>query len=77
MEWRVPHSYKNRDSLADVATSVVDQCYSDMKTTFDERYHAYWASWPLSWINIDYAAKDAYACYEIWQRCVNIRKGFA
>lgn len=42
-----PTGHKERDSLADVAALVVDRYYTGMKTTFDEKHHAYWAMWPL------------------------------
>lgn len=73
-EWMVPHVAKPLDSLADVATSIVDEYYCRMKIGFDKRLHQLWTK-PLCRKQIDYAAKDTYGCHEIWKRIVNINKG--
>ena len=67
-EWRVPEATKPLDSLGDVSGVIIDDYYSNMKKKITDDEHQCWATLPLSRRHIEYAAKDAYAAYEIWSR---------
>ncbi|XP_073353691.1 uncharacterized protein [Aegilops tauschii subsp. strangulata] len=67
-EWRVPEATKELDSLADVADMLIDDYYNNMKKNITNEEHVHWFSLPLSMRHIEYATKDAYAAYEIWNR---------
>ncbi|XP_073362567.1 uncharacterized protein [Aegilops tauschii subsp. strangulata] len=68
-EWRVPTATKPLDSLGDVSGILVH----DVGLTNAEGSR--WACMPLSMRHIEYAAKDAYAAYEIWSRLSIIQEG--
>ncbi|XP_044446529.1 uncharacterized protein [Triticum aestivum] len=64
-EWRVPTATKPLDSLGDVSGILVHDYYNNMKKKL----------MPLPIRHIEYAAKDAYAAYEIWSRLTIIQEG--
>ncbi|XBI46032.1 hypothetical protein VPH35_110371 [Triticum aestivum] len=68
-EWRVPIATKPLDSLGDASGILVH----DVELTNAEQQC--WACMPLSMRHIGYAAKDAYAAYEIWSRLTIIQEG--
>ncbi|XBH99094.1 hypothetical protein VPH35_128516 [Triticum aestivum] len=68
-EWRVPTATKPLDSLGDASGILVHE----VELTNAEKQH--WARMPLSMRHIGYAAKDAYAAYEIWSRLTIIQEG--
>ncbi|XBI78902.1 hypothetical protein VPH35_088507 [Triticum aestivum] len=68
-EWRVPTATKPLDSLGDVSGILVH----DVELTNAEKQC--WACMPLFMRHIGYAAKDAYAAYEIWSRLTIIQEG--
>ncbi|XP_073353809.1 uncharacterized protein [Aegilops tauschii subsp. strangulata] len=74
-EWRVPIATKPLDSLGDVSGILVHDYYNDMKKKLTSAEHKHWACMPLSMRHIEYAAKDAYAAYEIWSRLTTIQEG--
>ncbi|XP_073355110.1 uncharacterized protein [Aegilops tauschii subsp. strangulata] len=74
-EWRVSEATKELDSLADVTGMVIDDYYNNMNKKITNKEHARWASLPLSMRHIEYAAKDAYAAYEIWDRITLTQDG--
>ncbi|XBJ01929.1 hypothetical protein VPH35_021445 [Triticum aestivum] len=67
-EWRVPEATKELDSLGDVSGMLIDDYYNNMKKKITDDEHKRWATLPLSRRHIEYAAKDAYTVYEIWNR---------
>ncbi|XP_073357988.1 uncharacterized protein [Aegilops tauschii subsp. strangulata] len=67
-EWRVPEATKELDSLGDVSGMLIDDYYNNMNKKMTDDEHKRWATLPLSMRHIEYAAKDAYAAYEIWNR---------
>ncbi|KAE8815557.1 hypothetical protein D1007_07024 [Hordeum vulgare] len=67
-EWRVPGSTKYMDSLGDVSSMLIDDYYMSMKQKLTNTNHKRWACMPLFLKHVQYAAKDAYAVYEIWSR---------
>ncbi|XP_073353748.1 uncharacterized protein [Aegilops tauschii subsp. strangulata] len=67
-EWRVPEATMELDSLGDVSDMLIDDYYNNMKKKITDDEHRRWATLPLSMRHIEYAAKDAYATYEIWNR---------
>ena len=68
-EWRVPTATKPLDSLGDISDILVH----DVELTNAECSRS--ACMPLSMRHIEYAAKDAYAAYEIWSRLTIIQEG--
>ncbi|KAK1604867.1 hypothetical protein QYE76_057739 [Lolium multiflorum] len=55
-----------RDGMASLATSIIDESYSQMKDKFPPERHNYWEERPLSDLNLEYAAKDAYVSYQLY-----------
>lgn len=74
-EWRVPEATKELDSLGDVSGMLIDDYYNNMKKKITDDEHQRWAILPLSRRHIEYAAKDAYAAYEIWNRITLTQDG--
>ncbi|XBI10000.1 uncharacterized protein [Aegilops tauschii subsp. strangulata] len=74
-EWRVPEATKELDSLGDVSGMLIDDYYNNMKKKITDDEHKRWATLPLSMRHIEYAAKDAYAAYEIWNRITLTQDG--
>ena len=76
-KWRVPYMGRKRfHSLADVAGSVIDPFYKNMKKKIDREVdHKLWGISPLPDYLIEYATIDAYTTYESWKRIENIREG--
>ncbi|XP_073353689.1 uncharacterized protein [Aegilops tauschii subsp. strangulata] len=74
-EWRVPEATKELDSLRDVSGMLIDDYYNNMKKKITDNEHRRWATLPLSTRHIEYAAKDAYAAYEIWNRITPTKDG--
>ncbi|KAI5000113.1 hypothetical protein ZWY2020_004702 [Hordeum vulgare] len=67
---------KRLHSLADVAGSVIQPFYKNMKEKTDrEEDHKLWRISPLSDHLIEYAMTGAYATYESWNKIENIREG--
>jgi hypothetical protein len=58
--------YLMRDGMASLATSIIDESYSQMKNKFPPERHNYWEERPLSDLNLEYAAKDAYVSYQLY-----------
>ncbi|XBJ01876.1 hypothetical protein VPH35_021410 [Triticum aestivum] len=67
-EWRVSEATKELDSLADVAGLLIDDYNNNMKKKITNEEHRRGATLPLTMKHIEYAAKDAYAVYKIWNR---------
>lgn len=66
--WRDPDNEKPRSKkqgLKDVAAAVIDEYYRKMKDGFGQKEHEMWKNSPLPSLHIEYAARDAYAAYEI------------
>ncbi|XBI46022.1 hypothetical protein VPH35_110361 [Triticum aestivum] len=74
-EWRVPEATKPLDSLGDVSGMLIDDYYNNMKKKITDDEHQRWATLPLSMRHIEYAAKYAYAAYEIWNRITLTQDG--
>ena len=74
-EWRVPDATKPLDSLGDVSGVLIDDYYNNMKKKITDDKHQRWAILPLSRRHTEYAAKDAYAAYEIWNRITLTQDG--
>ncbi|XBJ17104.1 hypothetical protein VPH35_008594 [Triticum aestivum] len=54
---------------------IIDDYYSNMKKKITDDEHQRWATLPLSRRHIEYAAKDADAVYEIWNRITITQDG--
>ena len=65
--WRVPDGTKPLHSLGDVSAAIIDDEYADMKKKMTDHDHSQWTS-ILSTRHVEYAAKDAYTAFEIWNR---------
>ena len=63
---RNDRGYLMRDGMASLATSIIDESYSEMKNKFPTERHNYWEERPLSDLNLEYAAKDAYVSYQLY-----------
>ncbi|XBJ25486.1 hypothetical protein VPH35_003131 [Triticum aestivum] len=74
-KWRVPTATKRLDSLGDVSGIIVHDYNNNMKKKLTNVEHQRWARMPLSMRHIKYAAKDAYAAYDIWSRLTIIQEG--
>ncbi|XP_073353746.1 uncharacterized protein [Aegilops tauschii subsp. strangulata] len=74
-ERRVPEATKESDSLGDVSGMLIDDYYNSMKKKVTDDEHRRWATLPLSMRHIEYAVKDAYAAYEIWNRITLTQDG--
>ena len=67
---------KEKDSLVDLATAIIDPYYSSMKDDCKKNK----TSWHSAWVDeldeehIKYAAKDAYTSYEMYRRIIDMRK---
>ncbi|KAM0843820.1 hypothetical protein ACQ4PT_057460 [Festuca glaucescens] len=65
--WRDPEkSWKRTQGLKDVAAAIIDPYYEQMKDGFGNTEHSMWANAPpLPEKHLEYAARDAYATYEV------------
>jgi len=57
---------RNKDGMADLASRIIDKSYGEMKKEFPSERHDYWEEEPLSDLNLEYAAKDAYVSYQLY-----------
>ena len=71
----MPETTKELDSVGDVSGMLIDDYYNNMKKKITDDEHKLWATLPLSMRHIEYAAKDAYAAYEIWNRITLTQDG--
>ena len=71
----MPEATKELDSLGDVSGMLIDDYYNNMKKKITDDEHKRWATLPVSMRHIEYAAKDAYAAYEIWNRITLTQDG--
>ncbi|XP_071677307.1 3'-5' exonuclease-like [Lolium perenne] len=58
---RNERGYLMRDGMASLASRIIDDSYGEMKNKFPIERHNYWEERPLSDLNLEYAAIDAYA----------------
>ncbi|XBJ16470.1 hypothetical protein VPH35_008097 [Triticum aestivum] len=76
VEWRDPYNKKKFDSLADVAGTMIDIHYNDMKKKINRKEdHTLWGFCPLPNKPIKYAAIDAFATYESWRIIYDVIMG--
>ncbi|KAM0853217.1 hypothetical protein ACQ4PT_051242 [Festuca glaucescens] len=70
MIWRDPdNTTKQTQGLKDVDAAIIDPFYLNMKDGFGRKEHNMWANVPpLPPDHILYAARDAYASYEVYRR---------
>ena len=62
------HKNRCRTGMSTMATILIDDSYSDMKTKFDEKQHKLWEKQPLDDVNIHYAAVDGFVSYELYRK---------
>ncbi|KAM0851342.1 hypothetical protein ACQ4PT_052476 [Festuca glaucescens] len=76
--WRDPEkSWKRTQGLKDVAAAIIDPYYEQMKDGFGNTEHNMWANAPpLPEKHLEYAARDAYATYEVYRRLDVYERGF-
>ncbi|KAM0844013.1 hypothetical protein ACQ4PT_057340 [Festuca glaucescens] len=76
--WRDPdNTTKQTQGLKDVAAAIIDPFYLKMKDGFGRTEHSMWANAPpLPPEHILYAARDAYATYEVYRRLDVFERGF-
>ncbi|VAH92807.1 unnamed protein product [Triticum turgidum subsp. durum] len=76
VEWRDPYNKKKFDSLANVASRMIDIHYHDMKKKINRKEdHTLWGFNPLPEKLIEYAAIDAFATYESWRIIYDVIMG--
>ena len=76
VEWRDPYNKKEFESLADVASRMIDIHYHDMKKKINRKEdHTLWGFCPLPEKLIKYAAIDAFATYESWRIIYDVIMG--
>ncbi|KAE8784113.1 hypothetical protein D1007_42327 [Hordeum vulgare] len=63
---------KDKDSVIDLFVSIIDPCLTNVKEDVDTKDLNTWEV-PLNLAYIAYAAKDAYACYEMYRRILDMR----
>ena len=67
---------KHKDSLVNIAMSIIDPYYRGMNDVCKKKK----VSWHRAWVqrldedHVKYAAKDAYVSYEMCRRIVDMRK---
>ena len=61
----MPEATKELDSLGDVSGMLIDDYNNNLEKKITDDEHRRCATLPLSMRHIEYAAKDAYAAYEI------------
>nr|XP_051221698.1 uncharacterized protein LOC127339948 [Lolium perenne] len=75
--WRDPDKKKKLQGLKDVAGAIIDPIYFEMKDSFGRAEHRMWANPPpLPPKHLEYAARDAYATYEVYRRLDLFERGF-
>ncbi|XP_051201461.2 uncharacterized protein [Lolium perenne] len=75
--WRDPDKKKKLQGLKDVAGAIIDPIYFEMKDGFGRAEHRMWANPPpLPPKHLEYAARDAYATYEVYRRLDLFERGF-
>jgi hypothetical protein len=75
--WRDPDNRKRTQGLKDVAGAIIDPIYFEMKDGFGRAEHRMWADPPpLPPKHLEYAARDAYATYEVFRRLDVFERGF-
>ena len=57
--------------MVDLAETIIDPCYANMKEDDDTKYLNTWEV-PLNLAYITYAAKDAYACYDMYRQILDM-----
>ena len=58
--------------MVDLAETIIDPCYANMKEDNDTKDLNTWEV-PLNLAYITYAAKDAYACYDMYTQILDMR----
>ena len=65
-----------KDSLVHLVEDIIDPYYRDMKDSCNNDKCAWHSAWmkKLDKHHVVYAAKEAYACYDMYRRIVSMRK---
>ncbi|KAM0889942.1 hypothetical protein ACQ4PT_027381 [Festuca glaucescens] len=76
--WRDPDNKRKRlQGLKDVVAAIIDPIYFEMKDGFGRKEHRMWADPPpLPPKHLEYAARDAYAMYEVYMRLDVFERAF-
>ena len=76
--WRDPDNTRKRtQGLKDVAGAIIDPYYLNMKDGFGDAEHRMWSDRPpLPDKHLEYAARDAYATYEVYRKLDVYERGF-
>jgi len=51
-----------------MARVMIHPKYADMKKGFPSEQHDFWEKNQLDWINLEYAAIDAYVAFELYRQ---------
>ena len=65
-----------KDSLVHLAEAIIDPYYRDMKDSCNKDKRAWHSAWmeKLDKAHVVYAAKEAYTCYDLYRRIIDMRK---
>lgn len=66
---------RDRDGMGDLAKTIIDSSYEEIKGKFPKDNHNYWEWKPLDPANLKYAAIDGYVSYELYRRILDMKKG--
>ncbi|CAM0913682.1 unnamed protein product [Alopecurus aequalis] len=62
----------DRDSMEDLAVTIIDKACGSFKTDIPFRGHDFWETKPLSVLHLEYAARDGFYSYELYRQLVTI-----
>lgn len=66
-----------RAGMGKIAAVIIDPSYNEMKKECTNEMHNQWHWDPLSEKHLEYAAKDGYVSYELWNKILTIREGLS
>ncbi|KAE8789749.1 hypothetical protein D1007_36054 [Hordeum vulgare] len=74
--YKVSGSKKDKDSHVDHVVVIIDSYYRDTKAKCEKNKHVWHRAWVkrLDEYHIQTATKEAYTCYEMFRRTVDMRK---
>ena len=71
-QYKIIGNGQEKDSVVDLAKTIIDPWYANMKEDNDTKDLNMWEV-PLNLAHITYAAKDAYTCYDMYRRILDMR----
>ena len=71
-QYKIISNGQEKDSVVDLVETIIDPCYAKMKEDNDTKDLNTWEV-PLNLAYITYAAKDAFACYDMYRQILDMR----